>query len=156
MSKQWGPRFWWYICQSWWIWHLNICLRCGQSLQYRKCLYACVLWVLKIPEALWLSILNKSVELVHCETSRPEFPRTPIAFPQFSHSSVFLSQMNWWIYAGAFDGFAPGEVRISWQIVARSWWQWTDGIHCHRNSHQGTAWSQAARTFGFWFSHDPS
>ena len=30
--------------------------------------------------------------------------------------------MNWWISAGAFDGFAPEEVRISWQIAAQSCW----------------------------------
>ena len=65
--------------------------------------------------------------------------------------------MNWWISAGAFDGFAPEEIRISWQIVARSWW--LDGWHSWKPKAAilttTKAWSQS-ETFGFWFSHDPS
>ena len=84
-------------------------------------------------------------------------PRTLPALPHFNTSSVFLWQMNWWISAGAFDGFAPEEIRISWQIVARSWW--LDGWHSWKPKAAilttTKAWSQS-ETFGFWFSHDPS
>ena len=85
-------------------------------------------------------------QLGHRETPKAGLP----GHSQISHTSTLLWQMNRWISAGAFDGFVPEEVRISWQIAARSWF---DRSHSW-NSHQSR--SQAAWTFGRWVSHDPS
>lgn len=67
-------------------------------------------------------------QLGHRETPKAGLP----GHSQISHTSTLLWQMNRWISAGAFDGFVPEEVRISWQIAARSWF---DRSHSW-NSHQ--------------------
>ena len=68
-------------------------------------------------------------QLGHRETPKAGLP----GHSQISHTSTLLWQMNRWISAGAFDGFVPEEVRISWQIAARSWFERSHSWNSHQS-----------------------